>query len=160
MKIIETQTIRGQRVDVRGFDQATETADLCEAHVVEQEDNDVRRVFLRLDVLRPPLLRVLVAFGDYATKAFDFLGFYAVDHLKRGILRLGATGTCISLRATSRKRESESNDNKKINELHGHHPFFAYRLTRFNKQKCAARLLSTRGSGRKKTRHAPTQISR
>ncbi len=68
MEVVEAQAVARQAVAIRGFDQAAETADLRESHVIEQKYDDIRRIRLRQFLGRPPLLRVFVALSDDAAE--------------------------------------------------------------------------------------------
>ena len=76
MKVVVAQSVVGECVDVWRADQATEAFNLREAHIVEQEDDDIRSAFFGPLLGRPPFLGVAIGFSYYATEPFNILGFY------------------------------------------------------------------------------------
>ena len=76
MKIIESQAVVREAVDVRCIDQGAEAADLCETDIIQQEDDDIGRIRVRQFFLSPPFLGVLVTLGNHAAEAFDIFRFY------------------------------------------------------------------------------------
>ncbi len=92
----------GKLVDIRCFDQATETADLCKASVIEQKDDDVGRIFFGFDVGCPPFFRVFITLGDNAIEIFEGFFLYAIDFLYailRGVRRGGRLSLVVGWRA-------------------------------------------------------------
>jgi hypothetical protein len=79
VEIVIAQAIRGKCIDTRRFDQTAETANLREADIVEQEDDDVRRILLRLLIRCPPFLGVFITLGYDAAEPVNFLLLDAVD---------------------------------------------------------------------------------
>ena len=80
MEVIEPQAIRCELVNVGCFNQTAETTDLCEADIVEQEDDDIRSILVRLLVRGPPLLGIVITLGNNAAEAFDALLLFPIDH--------------------------------------------------------------------------------
>ena len=86
VEIVEAQSVRCERVDVRRFDQPAEAADLRETDVIEQEDNDVRRIRIRNFVFGPPLLGILETLGEDAAESFDAFLLHAIDFDDLGLV--------------------------------------------------------------------------
>ncbi len=72
--VVPADTLLTERIDARCINQSTKAANLCEADIVEQKDNDIRRTFFRALFGCPPLLRVFIGFGNNSTKTFNILG--------------------------------------------------------------------------------------
>ena len=67
MEVVETKAVRRKSVDGRRLDQPAEgLAELGEPHIVEQEDENIRRLWMGADRLGPPLDRLVVAAADLA----------------------------------------------------------------------------------------------
>jgi hypothetical protein len=73
VKVVVAQTVVGECINVRRIDQRAEATNLSKPDIVQQEDDDVRRIFVRPFFFGPPFLRVIVAFGDTPPKPSTFL---------------------------------------------------------------------------------------
>ena len=98
MKIVETKPVGCQPINIWCIDQAAEAPDLRKPDIVQQENDDVRRVRVRFLVCGPPFLGVFVALRDDATETLDLFFPDAVDHHDPGFigtnrnLRFAVTG--------------------------------------------------------------------
>jgi hypothetical protein len=115
VEVVEPQSVRGELVDVRRLDQAAEAADLREADVVEQENDDVRGAFLRPLLRSPPLLGVRVLLGDDAAEALDFLLLDAVVVVDP--VRLRGTGR-VGDDAAERRRQQQEEGGEQTDSVH------------------------------------------
>jgi hypothetical protein len=71
VEIVVAQAVGRQLIDVGRVDQTAKAADLGEADVVEQKDDDVRRVLVWAHGLRPPLFALVVGLGDLALELLN-----------------------------------------------------------------------------------------
>ena len=78
MEIVVAQAIVGQAIDVRRVNQATKTSHLGKSHVIQQKDNDIRRVLCRNHGRCPPFFGLFIGSRDLAAK------FVAVLCYRRG----------------------------------------------------------------------------
>ena len=66
VEIVVAQPTLGQAIDVGGFDETAEAADLGKAHVVQEKDDDVGCALGGLGRFGPPLLALFIALGNLA----------------------------------------------------------------------------------------------